>query len=462
MLPTSSTGWARWFVAAPSAATLLTMATCLVVAQQPAASPSQPDRGIDPQTSPPNAQASTAPAKLRLKQRNQLDERALREALLKVPEVALLDGRSETTESLKVELLVRAETQAPVATARSPAGRRAEGSAVEKPTLSLAFQHGRWKALGLQPIVEAEAQLDRYASRTLQQTTADLRGSGFVSMLGRNGEIFPPCATRRTMGTELGKELNTQEPIGAAGSAVPAVVQLMQAEEEPSRLLLIEVLATIKHPSASRALAQRAVYDLSPAVREAALRALQDRPRPEYRRALLEGLRYPWAPVADHAAEALVALQDRQAVAALRALLDAPDPQAPIEKAGTGTPSSVRELVRVNHFRNCLLCHAPSFDVKDPVVGLVPTPGKEISPQYSVRRRSPGDLLVRADVTYLRQDFSVMQPVADASPWPDKQRYDFLVRLRPATTNELARRDKPSATYPQREAVRFALKELSE
>ena len=43
---------------------------------------------------------------------------------------------------------------------------------------------------------------------------------------------------------------------------------------------------------------------------------------------------------------------------------------------------------------------------------------------------------VRADVTYLRQDFSIMLPVPYAEPWPMMQRYDFVVRVRPLRDQE--------------------------
>jgi len=46
------------------------------------------------------------------------------------------------------------------------------------------------------------------------------------------------------------------------------------------------------------------------------------------------------------------------------------------------------------------------------------------------------DLLVRVDVTYLRQDFSLLLPVVDAAPWPGMQRYDFMVRTRTVSDNE--------------------------
>jgi hypothetical protein len=63
------------------------------------------------------------------------------------------------------------------------------------------------------------------------------------------------------------------------------------------------------------------------------------------------------------------------------------------------------------------------------------------------------DLRVRADVTYLRQDFSLMQPVKNAKPWPDQQRYyDFLVR-----TREITERDADAyRRWPEKQCPYFS------
>src|SRR5262249_13569725 len=119
---------------------------------------------------------------------------------------------------------------------------------------------------------------------------------------------------------------------------------------------------------------------------------------------------------------------------------------------------AVREVVRVNHLRNCLLCHPPSVATTDLVRGSVPSPGEPLgSPDDAYRARRNGTF-VHADVTYVRQDFSVPQPVAKPGNWPAYQRYDYVLRTRYATEEEL-RRAEPK-TYPQREAVRWALREL--
>jgi hypothetical protein len=238
------------------------------------------------------------------------------------------------------------------------------------------------------------------------------------------------------------------------------VAQILQPEIVFARREAVKWLSDINGPRAGAALANLAVFDLSAEVREDAVSALGKRPRAEYRDALLRGLRYPWPPAADHAAEALVELRDVSAVPALTALLDQPDPAAPTRKDGKWV---VSEMVRVNHMRNCYLCHAPALDVKDPIPGLVPTPGQELPVVYYQRGRGP---FVRADVTYLRQDFSLMQRVEKPNKWPAWQRFDFLVRTRELPAKEAAALDKGPLhprwmIYPQREAVLFALRELT-
>jgi hypothetical protein len=225
------------------------------------------------------------------------------------------------------------------------------------------------------------------------------------------------------------------------------------------------MLSALKGDKASAALAQRAVFDLSEEVREAAVKALKERPVKEYRPVLLAELRYPWAPAADHAAEALVNLDDRDAASDLAGLLDKPDPAAPFQDKDKNWMAP--ELVRVNHLGNCLLCHAPSLAKDDPVRGVVPERGKPIPVVYYEDPR--GDF-VRADVTYLKQDFSAVQTVSghDRGQWPRLQRFDYLIRTRELnkdevgclTSTEDAGAWKP-ATYPQREAVLWALRELT-
>jgi HEAT repeat protein len=240
--------------------------------------------------------------------------------------------------------------------------------------------------------------------------------------------------------------------------AVSTLVQVLQPEREEVRYGLTCALKEIKAPEATTALAQRAIFDLSPDVREEAIEALKGRERSEYRTALLRGLRHPWHTAALHAAEALVALRDRDALPELAALLAEPDPCQPVKNEHGQW--AARQLVRVNHLRNCMMCHAESQSANDPLRGRIPVPGEPI-PKGEVYYGGVGGF-VRADVVYLKQDFSVMQPVPDHGKWPEQQRFDYVVRDKVLSEAELkALPRKPDGVYPQREAVLFALRALT-
>ena len=88
-----------------------------------------------------------------------------------------------------------------------------------------------------------------------------------------------------------------------------------------------------------------------------------------------------------------------------------PEPGTPgIKEIDGKKVFQVRELVRINHHRNCLLCHAPgnTANVPDKAIKagiLVPGDPFPSHSGYQDRPSHP-DLVVRIDVTYLRQDFS--------------------------------------------------------
>jgi hypothetical protein len=115
--------------------------------------------------------------------------------------------------------------------------------------------------------------------------------------------------------------------------------------------------------------------------------------------------------------------------------------------------------MRINHMRNCFLCHAASMDKNDLVRGAVPRPGLPLPRLYYVAER--GDF-VQANITFLWQDFSVAQHVDDAGPWPEMQRFDYLVRTRLATKAEMADlKNASTEDYPQRRAVLTTLRSLT-
>jgi hypothetical protein len=276
-----------------------------------------------------------------------------------------------------------------------------------------------------------DCQLGKEPAETLQCLSLQIR-----QILQQNPADCADCLRKKI----LAGEETWQRP-----EAIPTLVQMLQVENQPVRLVLIEALAGINGRQATHALVSRALYDLSPSVREAAVKALQDRPVEEYRDALLAGLRYPWPAVADHAAEALATLNLQSAVPELMDMLVKSGP----EKAQAKT-ALVQELVRINHQRNCMLCHARSFSPGDPVRGAIP--GNNSGNSYS-----QGDIFVRADVTYLQQDFSVMQPAKQGGSGPAFQRFDYVVRRRKPTPRDV----RLPQNFQQRGAILFALQELA-
>ena len=70
---------------------------------------------------------------------------------------------------------------------------------------------------------------------------------------------------------------------------------------------------------------------------------------------------------------------------------------------------------------------------------------------------------VRANVTFLRQDFSVMQEVGNPGVWPAMQRFDFFVRKKELTKAEAIQQGfhggRDVSEY--KSAIVFALRELT-
>jgi hypothetical protein len=356
-----------------------------------------------------------------IQRRDKLTKVDLRKQLLQVPEVDLDQDQERNTSAWMMELAAKSDAEQHFQRTR-------------------LLRHERPDLTGLPLRMGADCRLTKKAAGDLASCSRELRI--YANDLGR-------------LCQEL---LGGDSPDGQAWlqpKAVPALNQMLQAEAEAARMLLVEVLARISGRASSTALAQRAVFDVSPEVRAAAVQALAGRRRAEYRVVLMDGLRYPWAAAADHAAEALVALRDRDAVPLLAALSREANPTVVIDPA-RGPGPTARELVRINHLRNCLLCHAGSRQPNDPVRGRVPQPSEPLPPTFSPAYYDGDGLFVRADITYLRQDFSVRQPVESPGHWPGVQRYDYLVRTRPARRADL----DPVRGARHREAILFALREL--
>jgi hypothetical protein len=256
----------------------------------------------------------------------------------------------------------------------------------------------------------------------------------------------------------------------AAVTRIAALTQILMpmTEMHPG---LVKYLSTIARVEATRALARLAIFSSEEEVRKAAISALSVRRERDYTEILVRGLHYPWPAVARRAAEAIAKLDRRDLLPQLIGLMEEDDPRSPVKQNVNGKEESVvRELVRVNHHRNCLLCHAPGNTgkvSKDAVTAGVPVPGQPLSPPSGGYNNSQPDILVRVDVTYLRQDFSAFQAVADANPWPEMQRFDFLVRTRVLSEEEAtAYREKlklrqPGEFSPYQRAAVAALREMT-
>jgi len=270
------------------------------------------------------------------------------------------------------------------------------------------------------------------------------------------------------------QDLLTKQAVNPSAS-VASLMQVLGHEDGKTHLCLVEYLDGLAHADATRALAKLAIFSAEPEVRAAAVKSLKMRRDRDYTDILLAGLKYPWPAVAERASEAMVKLGRSDLVRNLIDVLEKPDPRAPQSQEMNGkTVTVVRELVRINHHHNCLLCHAPATTTRDKssqeeaaklegLTAQVPVPSESMVAYY---RPSVPDILVRFDVTYLRQDFSLKLPVANADPWPELQRYDFLVRTREVTGKEaLAYQQlldwrRPEAS-PYRRAALSALRELT-
>ena len=137
--------------------------------------------------------------------------------------------------------------------------------------------------------------------------------------------------------------------------------QIVLVQSKGFRLGFVNSLHENKDVKATDALVNRAVFDVDLEVRHIAVALLRERPKADYVPALKKALRYPWLPVVRNAIDAAISLKLNELVPDLAALLDEPDPEAPYAVTGKGPAKHmVRELVRINHHRNCMLCHVPS------------------------------------------------------------------------------------------------------
>jgi hypothetical protein len=221
---------------------------------------------------------------------------------------------------------------------------------------------------------------------------------------------------------------------------IAALMQMLPAEPAETRLGLVKYLSSVPHIEATKALAKLAIYSPEDDIRAAAIDSLKVRREKDYTDILVKGLRYPWPAVAKRSAEAIARIGRQDLIPELVAVLDSDDPRLPAAKTVDGKKiSMVREMVKINHHRNCMMCHSPGNPgnvSSNAITAEVPQEGQPLPlPSQGYQQSSP-DLMVRIDVTYLRQDFSAMLPVSEAHPWPDMQRFDFFIRERKLSSEE--------------------------
>lgn len=314
---------------------------------------------------------------------------------------------------------------------------------------------GRPDLAGLPFIVGADASLAVESRQALNDLSRELRTS--IAACTPPGEVRPdPDRLYEVLlAGEAGLFRGTK---WATPEAVPCIQQMLQVEGADVRRMSVELLRGMTSRAASEALVRWAVFDLEAANRAAAVDALRGRDSALVVAQLLRGLRYPWPRAAEHAAEALVALGHRSAVPSLIALLPLADPDAPfVPSLSSKTGPYRHEMVRTAHARNCVLCHRPSTQTIDLVRGAVPDPSRPLPTALTPQYYTGGSRFVAAGTTYLRQDFSVVQPVPPREPWPDELRFDYFVAVRPAASSNTT----TSSDSPYRRAVLFALRELT-
>src|SRR5262249_27739745 len=148
---------------------------------------------------------------------------------------------------------------------------------------------------------------------------------------------------------------SVQPPVEPTATArVAALTQVLGPEGEPMGQQSVKYLSTMSHDDATRALAKMAIFAAEDSIRRDAGAALAKRREKEVNDILLAGLNYPWPAVAERAADAIVKLKRQDLVPQLIEVLDRPDPRAPQMQEKEGKQVTVvREMVRINHLRNC-------------------------------------------------------------------------------------------------------------
>ena len=313
---------------------------------------------------------------------------------------------------------------------------------------------------GLPLVMGDDCHMDRERSMKMDEVSRTVGPilNRFDRFASRNVEMHP-VARQQILNQQIQHVKQYFSRTSDSPQSLLTIDQMLQIEDPDMRIELVKLLEESRSQMSAALLASYAKFDLSPEVRILATSALSGFPKSYYQKKLVEGMRYPWPEAAKHTAEALVRLNEVEAIPVLVDMLKEPDPRRPVQH---GAHYVKRELVAINHLKNCMLCHADSQSGGDK--GQAPVPMWETElPRTYYNFRSPGLLMARADVTYMRQDFSVVQEVVNAKPWPKHQRFDYVVQQRKLTKQQydelIGQQTADSNTYEQ--AIVFALRMLT-
>ena len=142
-------------------------------------------------------------------------------------------------------------------------------------------------------------------------------------------------------------------------ASVASLMQVLGHEDGKTRLDLAKYLDTLPGADATRALARLAIFSAEADIRAAAVSVLKARPQGLHRSPAVR-LELSVARCRRPCKRRAAKLARKELVPQLIDVLERPDPRTPQTREVDGKKATVvRELVRVNHHHNCLLCHAP-------------------------------------------------------------------------------------------------------
>lgn len=261
---------------------------------------------------------------------------------------------------------------------------------------------------------------------------------------------------------------------------INALMQILGPEPLEYRIGLVQFLGKIPHVEATPAIARLALYSEEAEIRREASIILKSRREKDYDGVLRAALRYPYPQVAERAMDLIARLDRKDLAGELVRLLEESDPRKPIP-VNNSKSSKIRELVRIRHSENCLLCHPPIRSDHEPLLAGnlatlrqrhargwqepikgIPLFDRNFSGFYNSSNQISGPA-IRFDIVFLKQDFSVTLSTDNGKT---KDRFDFVVRERTISESEAAAYEKALATKanfrnPYQRAAITALRELT-